>query len=105
MRIIDKRGKILGKVNLIDFLTVLFALCLLPGFYFGYKIMNKSQAPEVQEVQEVRDYIITWSCPICDAPIEIKIELGQKPERYYKPICPNCRNFVEIRTTSEYKRR
>jgi hypothetical protein len=44
MRVIDEKGKIFGKINVIDFLVILFLLCLLPGFYFGYKILIKKSA-------------------------------------------------------------
>lgn len=39
--LIDKKGRIFGKVNIIDFLVLLFILCLTPAFYVGYKIMTK----------------------------------------------------------------
>jgi len=41
MKIIDEKGKLFGKINVIDFLVLLFFLCLAPMFYFGYKIFNK----------------------------------------------------------------
>lgn len=41
MKIIDEKGKLLGKINVIDFLVLLFFLSLTPMFYFGYKIFNK----------------------------------------------------------------
>lgn len=41
MRIVDDKGRIFSKVNIIDFLVLLFVLCLMPAFYFGYKIMTK----------------------------------------------------------------
>lgn len=41
MKIIDEKGKLFGKINVIDFLVLLFFLCLTPMFYFGYKIFNK----------------------------------------------------------------
>ena len=97
--IIDKKGRIFGKVNVIDFLVLVFILCLMPMFYFGFRIMSKSQ--EAQEV--LMDYTITRFCPICGQPIKVKVKLGEKPERYYELVCPSCRNRVRIRTTSEYK--
>ncbi len=39
MRIIDEKGKIFGKINIIDFLVILFFFCIMPIFYFGYKIL------------------------------------------------------------------
>ena len=102
--LIDKKGmlNILGwRVNIIDFLVLLFILCLTPVFYFGYKILNKPQ-----EVQlEVTDYTITRSCPVCGQPIKIEVPLSERPQRYYKLVCPNCHNGIELRTTTEYKRR
>ena len=50
--IIDDKGmlNIFGwRINIIDFLVLLFVLCLTPAFYFGWKIMTKSQ--EVQEIK------------------------------------------------------
>lgn len=38
MKIIDERGMIFGKINIIDFLVVLFLLLLTPMFYFGQRI-------------------------------------------------------------------
>lgn len=39
MKIIDEKGRIFGKVNIIDFLVIVFLFCLMPMLYFGYKIM------------------------------------------------------------------
>lgn len=41
MRLIDEKGRLFGKVNVIDFLVILFLFCMLPVFYFGYKILNR----------------------------------------------------------------
>jgi len=44
MKIIDDKGRLFGKINLIDFLIILFLLCLTPAFYFAYKILYKKPA-------------------------------------------------------------
>jgi len=44
--IIDEKGILFGKINIIDFLAIVFILALLPMFWYGYKIINK-QPPEV----------------------------------------------------------
>jgi len=49
MRIIDEKGKLFGKINVIDFLVVLFLFCLIPVFYFGYKILNRPVVVEKEE--------------------------------------------------------
>ena len=41
MKIIDEKGRFFGKVNVIDFLVILFLFCILPAFYYGYKILSK----------------------------------------------------------------
>lgn len=42
---IDKKGRLFGKINVIDFLVLVFILCLMPVFYFGYKIIDKPLPP------------------------------------------------------------
>jgi hypothetical protein len=44
MKIIDEKGKLFGKINVLDFLAILFLIYLTPVFYFGYKIFIKKQA-------------------------------------------------------------
>jgi hypothetical protein len=38
MKVIDDKGMIFGKINIIDFLVVLFLLLLTPMFYFGQRL-------------------------------------------------------------------
>ena len=45
LKIIDEKGKIFGKINLIDFLVIIFLFCFIPMLYFGYKIFSKKPAP------------------------------------------------------------
>lgn len=42
MKIIDEKGRLFGKINLIDFMVIVFFLCLTPMFWFGYKIFTKA---------------------------------------------------------------
>ncbi|UCB57010.1 MAG: DUF4330 domain-containing protein [Candidatus Omnitrophota bacterium] len=46
MKMIDDKGMLFGKINIIDFLVILFLFCLMPMLYFGYKIFTKK--PEIQ---------------------------------------------------------
>ena len=64
MKIIDEKGKLFGKINVIDFLVLLFFLCLTPMFYFGYKIFNKkppqnTPAPIVPIIESPKTFIET----------------------------------------------
>jgi hypothetical protein len=53
-KFIDSKGGLLlhqwrGKewrINAIDFLVIVFALCLTPMFYFGWKFYHKKPTPE-----------------------------------------------------------
>lgn len=54
MKIIDEKGRIFGKINVIDFLVVLFLVFLMPMFYFGYKILNTKQVVVVEEKKTIQ---------------------------------------------------
>ena len=54
MKIIDEKGKLFGKINVIDFLVILFLIFLTPMFYFGYKIFNKKPPAPVTENVEAQ---------------------------------------------------
>lgn len=41
MKLIDGKGKIFGKINLFDFLVILFLVGLIPVFYLGNKALLK----------------------------------------------------------------
>ena len=51
MKIIDEKGRLLGKINAIDFLVIIFFLSFAPMFYFGYKNLHKK--PEAQITKNV----------------------------------------------------
>ena len=59
MKIIDAQGRLFGKINVIDFLVIMFLVSLTPMFYFGYKIFNsKPKASPSQESASVFKTII-----------------------------------------------
>ncbi len=72
MKIIDEKGRLFAKINIIDFLAVVFLLSLTPMFYFGYKLCN-NKAPEVK-VQEQQ----------------------QKPKKEFIKIMINCK-FIRLK--------
>ena len=41
MKIIDEKGRIFGKINVIDFIIVLFLIFLIPMSYYGYKLSQQ----------------------------------------------------------------
>lgn len=45
MRIIDEKGRLFGRINIIDFIVLLFLFSLLPLGYYGYKLYNERKTP------------------------------------------------------------
>lgn len=54
MKIIDEKGRIFGKINVIDFLVVLFLVFLMPMFYFGYKILNTKKVVVIEKTKTIQ---------------------------------------------------
>lgn len=53
MKVIDEKGRLFGKINVVDFLVILFLFCLTPMFYFGYRIFKHKPTTEVKKVDVV----------------------------------------------------
>jgi len=70
MRLLDEKGRLFGKINIIDFAVVLFLFCLTPMFYFGYKIFHKPvNKPSLQAPKLIT---LDLYCKITDlAPAEL----------------------------------
>lgn len=60
MKIIDEKGRLFGRINLIDFLVILFLLGLAPVFYFGYKIFNRPIEPiePIESIEAIEAYVL-----------------------------------------------
>lgn len=50
IKIIDEKGRLFGKINVIDFLVILFLFCFIPTFYFGYKVFSKKGSVLTEKV-------------------------------------------------------
>ena len=46
MKLIDEKGRLFGKINIIDFMVVLFLLCFITTLYMGYKILTSHRLKE-----------------------------------------------------------
>lgn len=44
MKIIDERGRVFGKINIIDFTVILFLVLIMPMFYYGQRFFRKPVA-------------------------------------------------------------
>ena len=47
--LMDDKGRLFGKINILDFLVIIFLLSLTPCLYFGWKIYTKQSAPPMIE--------------------------------------------------------
>lgn len=57
MKIIDEKGRLFSKINIIDLLAVLFLLSLTPMVYFSYRIVTqkKSSIEYAKKVKIITD--------------------------------------------------
>lgn len=78
MRIIDEKGKLFGKINVIDFLVILFLLSIIPMFYFGYKILTKNPVEVVAPVKEFIETEISFRLIKLEPEVVNIISVGDK---------------------------
>ncbi len=76
--LIDERGRLFGKINVIDFIVLLFVLCLTPSLWFGYKIMTREVEVEIKPPTITLD----------------KVEYEQEREEYRKAL-KRIKNFLK----------
>lgn len=53
MRLIDEKGRLFGKINVIDLLVILLVLGLVPMVYYGHKLYVKRKANPIVGTPEV----------------------------------------------------
>jgi len=54
MKFIDDKGRVFGKINIIDFLVILFLIGLVPVFYLGNKALSKKEIVRVYKEIPIR---------------------------------------------------
>lgn len=67
MKIIDEKGRLFKKINIIDFFVLLFIVgFILPSGYFGWKIYTRkppapasapAPAPEIRQYYELKEKV------------------------------------------------
>ena len=53
VKIIDDKGRLFGKINVIDFLALVFLIALIPMFYSGYKIFNHKVPAIIPVIEKI----------------------------------------------------
>jgi len=62
MRIINEQGRLFGKINIIDFIVLVFIFIALPAVYFGYKLYSDKTA-KAQVTKTGEEFIM--SADVC----------------------------------------
>ncbi len=64
MKLTDRKGKLFGKINVVDFIVVVIVIVLLGGAYYKFGVLNKATTGTALqpvtytvEVKRVRDYV------------------------------------------------
>lgn len=100
MKIIDEKGRIFGKVNMIDLLVILIILSAIPITYSAFKLLNKQV-----KTPFAGTYEISRNCPNCGYLNYILIKKGEPVPDFYEKICTLCENkVVLIKPDSEPKK-
>ena len=105
MKAIDDKGRIFGKINVIDFLVIVIVLVLIPGFYVGQKLMREFyKGTELYHwSDDATFYVVKRDCPNCGNPISVEIGKGKLAAGTfpYKTTCPNCEFEVILKFQDE----
>jgi len=105
MKIIDGKGRLFGKINIIDFLVIVAILVLIPGFYIGQKLMRKFyKGTELYHwSDDATFYVVKRDCPNCESPISVHINKGKLAASAfpYKITCPVCEIEVILKLQDE----
>lgn len=101
MKVIDEKGRLFGKINIIDFLVILFLVSFLPMLYFAVKLYKKPPVLKIEN--EEKEFIeIDVSCSL----IKIKpgllqlIAIGDKEVNSKGEIIGE---IIQIREAKPYK--
>jgi len=57
MKIVDEKGRIFGKINVIDFIIVLCLVFLIPMFYYSYRIIFIYKEPNTEQTKKLNKII------------------------------------------------
>ena len=61
MKIVDNKGRLFGRINVIDFFIIVSLVVVLPGFFYIYKVMG--QRPVMVPYEKVKVTVVTFTIP------------------------------------------
>lgn len=99
MKIIDKNGRLFGKINIIDFFLLVLLISTIPAFYYGHKVMTAKSMHAPLPLPAV-EYMVQFICPNCHNSIKINIPFGQSVKNWIKKQswaeCPICKCEIKL---------
>ena len=97
MRIIDDKGMLFGKVNVIDFAVLGFICMFLPMFYFGYRF-SKYRKPQEKLIQRCKldESITKYDKRIAELHEGYKTQIANHIKNYESQIADLTRQLNEI---------
>jgi len=80
MKLIDERGRLFGKINLIDFLVIISLFCFIPVIFFTYRILSNRPVAVVVEEEPLEFIETEINCKFIKVPPEFlkQIAVGDK---------------------------
>ena len=89
--IIDFKGRVFGKINIIDLFCLIIIFMFLPAMLVGYKGIERAKAKRLLEASQLPEYyLINGKCKYCGFTNKIKVKYAQLPPKEYKNTCKNC---------------
>lgn len=78
MNFIDSKGRVFGKINLIDLIVILFFVSIIPIFYYGYKVFTGNSEIEEQKWVSVEVKYVSIMPELADITKEGDAEVNSK---------------------------
>jgi len=87
MKIVDEKGRVFGKINIIDFIILIFLISLMPIFYYGYRLFYSVNYYDIQGLKDIEVMGIVY---------DISPEILSKINRGDKDLDANRKTIAEI---------
>lgn len=98
MRFIDEKGRLLGKINIVDFFIISLLIIVIPGFLYVYKVLEERPTwvpskwvkveavtftlPEIADIIKVGDIHYAFKKPRAKV-----LKILERDDKYKQAIC------------------
>lgn len=93
----DEKGRLFGKINIIDLIVCIMLIFGIIAVYKAVKIFRWSENETMRKNAELRErYLKTFPCPNCGGEIDAWFDAGTLIPDTYPTVCPICKNHVVV---------